>query len=54
MCLLSTKKLIIAYSFSFRETSYERPKNVQKCMRSVTSLGRPQNVNLENFHKIGF
>ena len=27
---LDTKKLVIAYSFSFGKTSYERPKNVQK------------------------
>ena len=30
MWVLGTKKLIIAYSSSFGETSYERPKNVQK------------------------
>ena len=30
MCVLDTKKLIIGYSFSFREMSYERPKKVQK------------------------
>ena len=29
-CVLDTKKLLIAYSFSFGETSYERPKIVQK------------------------
>ena len=30
MCILDTKKLVIAYSFSFGEKLYERPKNVQK------------------------
>ena len=30
MFLLDTKKLIIAYSFTFGETPYERLKNVQK------------------------
>ena len=30
MCVLHNKKLVIAYSFSFGETSYERPKNVPK------------------------
>ena len=37
MCVLDAKKLIIAYSFTLGETSYERPKNVTR----VTSLGRP-------------
>ena len=46
MCVLDTKKLIIAYSFSFEETSYERPKTVKKWHLQRTSLGRPQDVNL--------
>ena len=54
MWVLGTKKLIIAYSSSFGETSYERPKNVQKLHLSVTSLGRSEDANLNNFHKIGF
>ena len=51
MCVLNTKKLVIAYLFSFRETSYGRPKNVPKCTSSVTSLGHPQDVNLNIFHQ---
>ena len=51
MCVLNTKKLVIAYLFSFRETSYGRPKNVPKCTSSVTSLGHPQDVNLNLFHQ---
>ena len=53
MCVLITKKLVIAYSFSFVETSYAPPKNVQKwhLQRDVfgTSSGH-----LNIFHKIGF
>ena len=30
MFVLDTKKLATAHSFSFGETSYERPKNVPK------------------------
>ena len=30
MCVLDIKKLVIAYSFSFEETSWEGPKNVLK------------------------
>ena len=30
MVVLDTRKLLIKYSFSFGETSYERPKNVPK------------------------
>ena len=30
MCVLDKEKLVIAYSFNFGETSYERPKNVTK------------------------
>ena len=51
MCVLNTKKLVIAYLFSFRETSYGRPKNVPKWSCSVTSLGHPQDVNLNIFHQ---
>ena len=44
VCLLDTKKLVILYSFSFGDTSYERPNNVPKwhLQRDVT------------FHKITF
>ena len=51
MCVLNTKKLVIAYLFSFRETSYGRPKNVPKWSCSVTSLWHPQDVNLNIFHQ---
>ena len=30
MCVLDTKKLVIAHSFSFGETSYGRLKNISK------------------------
>ena len=30
MCVLDTRKFVIAYSFSFGDTPYERPKNVPK------------------------
>ena len=30
MCVLDTKKLVIAFSFSLGETSYESPKNIPK------------------------
>ena len=48
MCVLDIKKLVIAYSFSFGETSYERPKHVSKrpLQRDV--------LNLNNFYKRGF
>ena len=52
--VLDTKRLVIVYSFSFGETSYERPKIVQSHTCSVTSLGRRQDVSLNNFYKIGF
>ena len=55
MCVLDTRKLIIPYFFSIRETSYESPKNVPKCdVCSVKSMGRPQDVNLNIFHEIAF
>ena len=46
MYILDSKKLVIAYSFSFGKTSYEkkRPKE----------MGRPQDFNLNIFHKKGF
>ena len=54
MCALDTKKSVIAHSFSFGE----RPMNVLKTSQSdtcsVTLLGRPQDVNLNIFHEIGF
>ena len=61
MCVLDNKKLVIAYSFSFGETSYERPKNVPKwhLQRDVfgTSSGRqfkyfPKNKFLGKFFYI--
>ena len=39
MCVLDTKKLVTAYSFSFGETSYERPKNVPKWHLQLDVLG---------------
>ena len=54
MCVLHTKKLVIAYLFSFRETFYERPKNVPKWNQQRDVLGRSQDVNFNVFHKIGF
>ena len=54
MCVLGTKKLIIAHSFSFGETLYERPKNVEKWHLHRDVLGRPQYVDLGNFHEIDF
>ena len=53
-CVLHIKKLVIAYSFSFGETSYERPKNVPKWHLPRDVLGTSQVVNLNIFHKIGF
>ena len=38
-CVLDTKKLLVAYSFSFEETSYERPKIVQKWHLQSDVLG---------------
>ena len=49
MCVLDTKKLVITYSSSFGETS-----SCQSDTCSVTSLGRPQDVNLTICHKIGY
>ena len=54
MCVLDNEKLVIAYSFSFGETSYERPKNVpkwhlQRDVRGTSFL----DVNLNIFHKTG-
>ena len=44
MCVLDNKRLVITYSFSFGERSYEYPKNVPKwqLQRGVleTSSGR--------------
>ena len=63
MCVLHNKKLVIAYSFSFGETSYERPKNVPKwhLQRDVfsTSSGRqfkyfPKNKFLGKFFYISW
>ena len=63
MCVLDNKKLVIAYSFSFGETSYERPKNVPKwhLQRDVfgTSSGRqfkyfPKNKFLGKFFYISW
>ena len=54
MSVLNTKKLVIAYRFSFGGTSYERLKNVPNDICSVTSLGRLQDINLNIFHKIDF
>ena len=52
-CVLYTKKLF--HTLSVLE---KRPKNVLKTSqsdsRSMTSLGRPQGVNLIIIHKIGF
>ena len=54
MCVLDTKKLVIAHSISFGEISYEHPKNVPNWHLYVTSLGHPQDINLNIFHKGGF
>ena len=54
MCVLGTKKLIIAQSFSFGETPYERPKIVEKWHLQRDVLVRPQYVDLGNFHELGF
>ena len=54
MCVLDTKKLVISYSFILEK----RPKYVLKTFQSdtssVTSLERPQDVNLIIIHEIGF
>ena len=47
MCVLDSKNLVIAYSFGLGKMSQS-----ETC--SVTSLGRPQNVNLNIFHKMVF
>ena len=55
MFVLDTKNLVIVYSFSFGEASYINVLKISKrntC--SVTSLGRPQDVNFNIFHEIGF
>ena len=39
MCVLDNKKLVIAYSFSFGEMSYELPKNVPKGHLQRDDLG---------------
>ena len=55
MCVLDTKKLIVVDSFSFGETSYMNVIKTSKSnICSVTSVRRPQDLNLDNFHKIGF
>ena len=55
MCVLTTKKLVIAYILSVLE---KRPKNVLKTsqsdIHSVTFLEHPQDVNLIIIRKIGF
>ena len=54
MCVLDTKKLIIAYSFSFEETSYERPKTVKKWHLQRDVIGTSSGRQFEHFHEIGF
>ena len=54
MCVLDTKKLIIAYSFSFEETSYERPKTVKKWHLQRDLIGTSSGRQFEHFHKISF
>ena len=40
LCVLETKKLVIAHSFRFGEPSYERPKNVLKWQLQRDAVGR--------------
>ena len=54
MCVLVTKILFTAYSFSLGQASSERPKTPKGNTPCVTSLGRPQDVNLIIIHKIFF
>ena len=54
MCVLDTKKLIIAYSLSFEETSYERPKTVKKWHLQRDVIGTSSVGQFEHFHKIDF
>ena len=55
MCVLDNKKLVIAYSFSFGETSYERPMNVPKWHLQRDLIGTSSdNVNLNIFQRISF
>ena len=49
MCILDTKKLVIAYSFSFGEKLYERPKNVQKWHLQPDVLGTSSRRQFKHF-----
>ena len=49
MCLLDTKTLIIAYSFSFRETSYERSEKVQKWHLQRDTFGTASGCQFKQF-----
>ena len=49
MCVLDTKKLVIEYSFSFGETSYERPKNLPKWHLQCDVLGTSSGRQFKHF-----
>ena len=51
ICVLDTKKLVVAYSFSLGERLTNVLKTSQSDMRSVKLMGRPEDVNLIIIHK---
>ena len=49
MCVLDSKKLVIAYSFSFGETSSEHPKRAPKRQLQLDVLGASSGLQFKHF-----